>query len=78
MEDLKAEKEHLRETIAIIKEILQNEQMSLEKLYSEYLGSREELWSIADRKKIHIHNLESSLDTPYFARIDFTFEKDGK
>ena len=51
MEDLKAEKEHLRETIAIIKEILQNEQMSLEKLYSEYLGSREELWSIADRKK---------------------------
>ena len=78
MEDLKIEKEHLRETIAIIKEILQNEQMNLEKLYSEYLGSREELWSIADRKKIHIHNLESSLDMPYFARIDFTFEKDGK
>lgn len=78
MEDLKIEKEHLRETIAIIKEILQNEQMNLEKLYSEYLGSRKELWSIADRKKIHIHNLESSLDMPYFARIDFTFEKDGK
>ena len=36
MEDLKIEKEHLRETIAIIKEILQNEQMNLEKLYSEY------------------------------------------
>ena len=78
MEDLKAEKEHLRETIAIIKEILLKEQMSLEKIYSEHLGSREELWRIANRKKIHIHNLESSLDTPYFARIDFTFEKDGK
>lgn len=78
MEELKAEKEHLRETIAIIKEILLKEQMSLEKIYSEHLGSREELWRIANRKKIHIHNLESSLDTPYFARIDFTFEKDGK
>lgn len=77
MEELKAEKEHLRETIAIIK-ILLKEQMSLEKIYSEHLGSREELWRIANRKKIHIHNLESSLDTPYFARIDFTFEKDGK
>ena len=78
MEELKAEKEYLRETIAIIKEILLKEQMSLEKIYSEHLGSREELWRIANRKKIHIHNLESSLDTPYFARIDFTFEKDGK
>ena len=57
MEELKAEKEHLRETIAIIKEILLKEQMSLEKIYSEHLGSREELWRIANRKKIHIHNL---------------------
>ena len=29
-------------------------------------------------KKIHISNLETSLERPYFARIDFTSEEDGK
>ena len=28
--------------------------------------------------KIHIKNLEVSLDKPYFARIDFTYDDDNK
>ncbi len=54
------------------------EQLDLQKLYKDFIGDREELWRIADTKKLHISNLETSLDKPYFARIDFTSEEDGK
>ena len=33
---------------------------------------------IADMKKIHIRNLKTSVNKPYFARIDFTSDEDGK
>lgn len=78
MKDLTIEKEKLEQTLEIIQEVLDEEKIDLEKLYKDFLGSREELWSIADRKKIHISNLQTSLERPYFARIDFTSEDDGK
>lgn len=78
MKDLTIEKEKLEQTLEIIQEVLDVEKIDLEKLYKEFLGSRDELWSIADRKKIHISNLKTSLEKPYFARIDFTSEEDGK
>lgn len=78
MEDLQIEREKLEQTLEIIKELLNVEKVDLEKLYKDFIGNRDELWSIADRKKIHISNLETSLDRPYFARIDFTSEEDGK
>lgn len=80
MEKLEFEKEKvkLEQTINIIKEILQDEKLDLKNLYNNFIGDREELWRIADRKKLHISNLEVSQNNPYFARIDFTSDDDGK
>ena len=76
--ELKKETEMLNKTIEIINEVLLDEKEDLKKIFNDFIGDREELWKIADRKKIHISNLETSLDKPYFARIDFTSEIDGK
>lgn len=54
MKDLQIERDKLEQTLEIIKEVLNVEKVDLEKLYKDFIGSREELWSIADRKKIHI------------------------
>lgn len=78
MKDMKKEQEKLEETIKVISEVLQIEKIDLEKLYKDFVGNIDELWSIADRKKIHISNLETSMQHPYFARIDFTSDDDGK
>lgn len=78
MKDLELEKERLKQTIGIIQEVLKVEEKDLEQLYKKFVGPVEELWAIADRMKLHISNLETSLDKPYFARIDFTSEADGK
>lgn len=76
--EFEIEKAKLEQTIAIVKQILQDENLDLKKLYNDFVGDREELWRIADRKKIHISNLEVAQDKPYFARIDFASEEDGK
>lgn len=68
---LELEKEKLNNTINIVEEILNDENKKLEELYEEYFDDKEELWRIAERKKIRIKNLEFALDKPYFARIDF-------
>ena len=80
MEKLEFEREKvkLEQTIAIVKQILQDENLELKNLYNDFIGDREDLWRIADRKKLHISNLEIAKDKPYFARIDFTSEDDGK
>ena len=80
MEKLEFERERvkLEQTIAIVKQILQDENLDLKRLYNDFVGDREELWRIADRKKLHISNLEVAQDKPYFARIDFVAEEDGK
>ena len=78
METLELEKEKLKQTIEIINEVLSEEKFNLQNLFDNFIGSREDLWKIADNKKIHISNLETSLDKPYFARIDFTSEDDGR
>ncbi|MDD4035965.1 MAG: hypothetical protein PHS45_01400 [Bacilli bacterium] len=57
---------------------MKTEQVDLADLYKNFLGSREELWRVADSKKIHISNLETSLERLYFARIDFVSDEDGK
>lgn len=76
--EFEREKVKLEQTIAIIKQILQDENLDLKRLYNDFVGDREELWRIADRKKLHISNLEVAQDKPYFARIDFIAEEDGK
>lgn len=76
--EFEREKTKLEQTIAIVKQILQDENLDLKKLYNDFVGDREELWRIADRKKLHISNLEVAQDKPYFARIDFVAEEDGK
>ena len=78
MKEIELEKKRLKETIEIINKLYEDEQIDLEKLYKEFIGDREELWRIADQKKIHISNLEVAKDKPYFARIDFTATDDGK
>lgn len=74
--ELENEREKLKETLEIIKKVLTNEQTDLKNLYNDFVGEREALWKIADAKKLHIKNLEESLDRPYFARIDFTSDED--
>ncbi|MBR1413647.1 MAG: UvrD-helicase domain-containing protein [Bacilli bacterium] len=78
MNELEIERKKFTQTKDIIEAILSDERMDLDKLYTEFIGSREDLWKITDRKKIHIHNLEESLEKPYFARIDFTYKDSGK
>lgn len=78
MKEIQLEKEKLSRTLDLIKELLETEQLDLDKLFKDFIGTREELWRSADSKKIHISNLETSLDRPYFARIDFTSDEDGK
>lgn len=75
--EFQKEKEKLMHTISIIKQILQDESLDLKRLYDDFVGDREELWRIADRKKLHISNLEVAANKPYFARIDFISEEDG-
>lgn len=77
-QEFELEKEKLNQTIRIIGEILNDEKFDLKNLYNNFVGDREQLWRIADRKKLHISNLEVALDKPYFARIDFASEEDGK
>lgn len=76
--EFEKEKEKLNKTLEIIKKIIINDKFELKELFNNFIGDREELWRIADRKKIHISNLETSLDKPYFARIDFVSEEDNK
>ena len=76
--EFEKEKEKLEQTIDIVKQILQDENLNLKRLYNDFVGDREELWRIAARKKLHISNLEVAKDKPYFARIDFVSEEDGK
>lgn len=77
-QEFELEKEKLNQTIRIIGEILNDEKFDLKNLYNNFVGDREQLWRIADIKKLHISNLEVALDKPYFARIDFASEEDGK
>lgn len=52
MEKLEFERERLKleQTIAIVKQILQDENLDLKRLYNDFVEDREELWRIADRK----------------------------
>ena len=77
MKDKIFEENHLKDTIKIIDGILINEKQDLKNLPKDFHGDIEEFWRIEDLKKKHIQNLENSRESPYFARIDFTYE-DGK
>lgn len=77
MNEKQLEKQKLKETLEIIHETLNEEKQELKDLYNTFIGNRDELWKVAEHKKIHISNLETSLDKPYFARIDFTYD-DGE
>ena len=52
----------LEQTIDIVKQILQDENLNLKRLYNYFVGDREELWRIAVRKKLNISNLEVAKD----------------
>lgn len=51
IKELEKEKERLKQTIAIIDSILQDERINLKNLFNNFIGDREELWRIADGKK---------------------------
>ena len=52
--------EKLEQTIDIVKQILQDENLVLKRLYNDFIDEREELLIIAVRKKHHISNLKVS------------------
>lgn len=78
MKDLQIEREKLSETVKTIHEVLATEREEYEELYDEIVGKKEELWPMLERKRTHIMNLETSIDHPYFARVDFNSYDDGK
>ena len=78
MKDLELEKENLKNTIEVIKEVLTEEEAALNDVYNNFIGNKEELQRIANSKKLHIKNLTFSKDKPYFARVDFTTNTDNK
>lgn len=78
MEEFKLEQQKVNETLNVIKEIVSKEQDDLNKLYDDNTMNINEVWQTAKRKKVHLNNLKSSLDKPYFARIDFKAKDDQK
>ncbi len=78
MEEKEKELKKLEQTIEIIGDILNKKELDLKNLYDSFSGDLEELWRVADRMKLRISNLKTSLNKPYFARIDFTSDDDGK
>ena len=78
MDKIIVEKNKLKDTLEIIKDILLYEKDDLDDLYNNFHGKREDLWRIVERKKIHINNLKASLEKPYFARVDFINESDDQ
>lgn len=78
MKDLQTEREKLSETVKTIHEVLETEREEYEELYDEIVGKKEELWPMLERKRTHIMNLETSIDNPYFARVDFNSYDDEK
>ena len=69
MSEEQIEKEKLKNTLLIIKQVLESEKDGLNNLFDSFIGNREQLWKIAEQKKIHIQNLEASLDKPYFVML---------
>lgn len=78
MKDFELEKTKLENTVKDIKRIIKLENAELEELFDSFIGNKDELWRYVERKKVHIANLETSQDNPYFARIDFTSDDDKK
>lgn len=76
--ELEKEKAKLSKTIEIVQEILMEEKINLKKLFDDFIGNKNEFWLTIDEKKIHISNLETSLNKPYFARIDFMISDENK
>lgn len=74
MTEFDLEKKKLQETTELIKKILKTKKQELENLYNNFIGEREELWRRASEQEIHIKNIETAVDKPYFARIDFQFD----
>lgn len=76
--ELELEKKRLASTLLVIGEVLKEENDSIDSLYKNYIGSRDSLWALVAKKKAHIKALETSLDKPYFARIDIVLEETGE
>lgn len=76
--ELNFEQEKLDDSIKTIEELLEDEKKDLKQLFKDFMGESDELWKIAERKKIYINILNSSCDKPYFARIDFKSSGDNK
>ena len=76
MKDLTMEKNKLKETIDIVKELLKKEKIELADLEEKFDGDMEEYCMLYDRMNNHINNLKKSKDNPYFARVDFKRDDD--
>ena len=68
---LELEREKLKKTLEIIKEELIKEKEDLTDIENNFIGDKGIYQSLVNSKNIHIKNLKTSLDNPYFARIDF-------
>ena len=62
--DLLKEKSKLKEIISTINCVLVDEKKDLEELYSSPIIDEEQFWLSVNRRKLHITNLETSLEEP--------------
>lgn len=73
------EKKYLKETIGIMKQIIQQSEETIRKLYKEFDPKSEDPYLIEHLTGVYAkksRDLSRTLDTPYFARIDFREDGD--
>lgn len=51
MNEEQIEKEKLKNTLLIIKQVLESEKDGLNNLFDSFIGNREQLWKIAEKKR---------------------------
>lgn len=73
------EKKYLKETIGIMKKIIQQSEETIRRLYKEFDPKSEDPYLIEHLTGVYAkksRDLSRTLDTPYFARIDFREDGD--
>lgn len=73
------EKKYLKETIGIMKQIIQQSEETIRRLYKEFDPKSEDPYLIEHLTGVYAkksRDLSRTLDTPYFARIDFREDGD--
>ncbi len=70
MSDLILENDHLKSSLSLIKQVIDEEQSDI-KVLSKIAKGNDDVWQTIFNKEYKVKKLSDSLSKPYFARIDF-------